>query len=44
MTSTGSNILAFSTTNGLSNLELTDLKTDVLTVANFNADQLTGDF
>jgi len=44
MTSTGSNILAFATTNGLSNLELTDLKTDVLTVGNFNADAMTSDF
>jgi len=44
MTSTGSNILAFATTNGLSNLELTDLKTDVLTVGNFNADTMSSDF
>ena len=44
MTSTGSNILAFATSNGLSKLELTDLKTDILTVKNFNADGMTGDF
>ena len=44
MTSTGSNILAFATTNGLSNLELTDLKTDVLTVGNFDATNMSSDF
>ena len=44
MTSTGSNILSFSTTNGLSNLELTELITDDLRANNFNSSRVAADF
>ena len=44
MTSTGSNILSFLTTNGLSNLELTELITDDLRANNFNSSRVAADF
>ena len=44
MTSTGSNTLQFATTNGLSNLSLTELTTDDLIVTNFDATNMNADF